>query len=57
MGVVVWAASHAVGSPTGAGATARLAVGVVAGAAAYAAIVVVLRVEEAREVVARFARR
>ena len=57
MGVVVWAASHAVGSPTGAGATARLAAGVVTGAAAYAAIVVVLRVEEAREVVARFARR
>jgi putative peptidoglycan lipid II flippase len=57
MGAVVWVGSHAVGSPTGAGAAVRLAVGVASGAAAYAAIVVVLRVEEAREVVARFARR
>jgi putative peptidoglycan lipid II flippase len=57
MGVVVWVTSHAVGSPTGAGAAVRLVVGVVSGAATYAVLVVLLRVDEAREVVARFSRR
>jgi hypothetical protein len=35
----------------------RLVVGVVSGAATYAVLVVLLRVDEAREVVARFSRR
>jgi putative peptidoglycan lipid II flippase len=57
MGAVVWLASHAVGSPAGAGAAARLAVGVASGAAPNVLNEVQLRVEDAREVVARFARR
>jgi putative peptidoglycan lipid II flippase len=57
MGVVVWAVSHAVGAPFGSGAAVRLALGVIVGAVVFGALAFALRVEEAREVVARLARR
>jgi putative peptidoglycan lipid II flippase len=46
MGLVVWLASRAVGSPTGGGAIVRMVVGVLVGVIVYGGGVLLLRVEE-----------
>jgi putative peptidoglycan lipid II flippase len=57
MAVVAYAASRAVGSPTGGAATTRLVVGVLAGIVVYVGAVLLLRVDEVRTLRARLLRR
>ena len=56
MGVAVWLASQAVGSDAGSGAVERLATGVVVGVAVFGAGLVVLRVDDVRQITARLRR-
>jgi putative peptidoglycan lipid II flippase len=57
MGAVVWAASRAVGSPSGGGAIVRMVVGVVVGIVVYGGGVLLLRVEEVHGLRERLLRR
>jgi putative peptidoglycan lipid II flippase len=56
MGIAVWLASRSIGADSGTGAFTRLAVGVVVGVAVFGAGLVVLRVDDVRQIATRLRR-
>jgi putative peptidoglycan lipid II flippase len=57
MGLVTWAVTRSIGSPTGGGAIVRLVVGILVGVVVYGACLLLLRVEEVSALRTRLLRR